>query len=266
VGDRIVLEAINAYFGTFPPKMKNNTINKIYISCSLINNRNTRARATLLFSTPLSNRQLMVFVRSTVTITNSLSHKSKALIVRPKEQLALIPAPALRTISNFASCQNLNPNYVTGISDAESCFSIQFLRRPINKTGWVVKACFSIKMHSRDRALLEKIQLYFGVGKVYDCQGCSTYRVESLKELTVIINHFDQFPLLTQKRADFELFKSIVDLMNRKVHRTSEGIQQVVNIKASLNNGLSDKLKESFPNTIPIARPLMELPENIESL
>lgn len=30
-------------------------------------------------------------------------------------------------------------------------------------------------------------------------------------------------------------------------HLTVEGLQELVGIKASLNNGLSDKLKEAFP-------------------
>jgi hypothetical protein len=32
--------------------------------------------------------------------------------------------------------------------------------------------------------------------------------VSSIKELEVIINHFDKYPLLTQKQADYLLFKS----------------------------------------------------------
>ena len=34
------------------------------------------------------------------------------------------------------------------------------------------------------------------------------YRVSSIKELQVIIQHFDNFPLITQKWSDFQLFKS----------------------------------------------------------
>ena len=45
--------------------------------------------------------------------------------------------------------------------------------------------------------------------------------------------------------------------MNRKEHLTSEGLQKIVNIKASLNLGLSVKLRAAFPNTIPVARPLV---------
>nr|ATI20498.1 LAGLIDADG endonuclease [Juglanconis juglandina] len=36
---------------------------------------------------------------------------------------------------------------------------------------------------------------------------------------------------------------------------TKSGVQDIVNIRASLNLGLSDTLKSSFPNTVAVARP-----------
>ena len=39
--------------------------------------------------------------------------------------------------------------------------------------------------------------------------------------------------------------------MLNKEHNTLEGIQKTVNIRASLNTGLSNDLKEAFPMTIP---------------
>jgi hypothetical protein len=73
----------------------------------------------------------------------------------------------------------------------------------------------------------------------------------------IIIPHFDKYGLLTKKRADFILFKSIIELMNEKKHLSSEGLQNIVNIRASINNGLSLALKAAFPNTIPAPRPLI---------
>jgi hypothetical protein len=43
--------------------------------------------------------------------------------------------------------------------------------------------------------------------------------------------------------------------MSRKQHLNLEGLQEVVNLRASMNNGLTVKLKESFPNTKPARRP-----------
>jgi uncharacterized protein YaaN involved in tellurite resistance len=52
--------------------------------------------------------------------------------------------------------------------------------------------------------------------------------------------------------------------MNEKKHLTIEGFQQIVNIKATINRGLSEKLKEAFPNTIPVMRPLVQNQEIID--
>jgi hypothetical protein len=85
----------------------------------------------------------------------------------------------------------------------------------------------------------------------------------------VIIAHFDKYPLISQKWADFELFKLAVNIMLNEEHRTMEGIKKkLVSIKASMNRGLPDKLKEAFPiksppaslqgaTIIPVVRPLV---------
>lgn len=82
------------------------------------------------------------------------------------------------------------------------------------------------------------------------------FRVSSPKQIfEQILPHFDKYPLITQKHADYLLFKKIVKIMLKKEHLTAEGLQEIVNIRASLNLGLSDVLKVAFPNTIPILRP-----------
>ena len=84
-------------------------------------------------------------------------------------------------------------------------------------------------------------------------------RLFSIEQITnLIIPHFDKYPLLTQKKADFELFKLAVEIMNQKGHLTPEGLQEIVNIKASMNKGLSNDLKEAFPHTEEFPRPLVE--------
>jgi len=107
--------------------------------------------------------------------------------------------------------------------------------------------------------LLDRIQAYFGVGKVYKAKiNAYRYMVRTPKDLAVIIDHFDKYPLITSKRSDFELFKQVVDIINRKQHLSFEGLQQIVNLRASINNGLSQKLKEAFPDTIPVQRPIVK--------
>ena len=81
----------------------------------------------------------------------------------------------------------------------------------------------------------------------------------SLKDIVkVIIPHFYNYPLITQKASDYFLFKRIIDLMKLKEHLTLDGLKIIVSLKSSLNLGLSDQLKESFSKSINVDRPLIK--------
>lgn len=112
-------------------------------------------------------------------------------------------------------------------------------------------------MQVSDKHILEKLKDYFGVGGVYKHTGASDmyrYKVSSIKDmLKVIIPHFDNFPLVTQKRADFEIFKQIIMILG-KGPLSPIGLQEVINLKAALNKGLSLSLKIAFPNAVPVSK------------
>jgi hypothetical protein len=89
--------------------------------------------------------------------------------------------------------------------------------------------------------------------------------VANIKDLTnVIIPHFCKYPLLTQKKADFQLLEQLVELVNNKEHLTTEGIHKIISIRASINKGLSEKLKPYFSNILPATRPEVKLAKNID--
>jgi hypothetical protein len=48
--------------------------------------------------------------------------------------------------------------------------------------------------------------------------------------------------------------------MNKSEHLNKNGVKKIVKLKASLNKGLSEKLKLNFPNIIKIERPSKNLP------
>ena len=163
---------------------------------------------------------------------------------------------------NSKTTNTINPYYVTGFTDGEGCFSISIYKDSRMLTGWQVKPVFKISLHNKDIALLKLIQSFFGVGKIYKHGKNSVeLRVSGLKNLRVIIKHFDKYPLITKKLADYLLFKQAVDLVQEKAHLTKEGLLKLVSIKASLNWGLVEQFKESFPNIIPAIRPLIKSTE-----
>ncbi len=53
-------------------------------------------------------------------------------------------------------------------------------------------------------------------------------------------------------------------IIQRKEHLTIEGLQKIINIRASLNRGLTPLLIESFPNTIPFIKSPVPLKNSTE--
>jgi hypothetical protein len=84
--------------------------------------------------------------------------------------------------------------------------------------------------------------------------------------LQVIITHCERFGLVTNKRADFELFKETFNLTLKKEHLTLEGLHKIVAIRAFLNRGLSPELKAAFPEITPTGRPLVTTNLKIQDL
>lgn len=139
-----------------------------------------------------------------------------------------------------------------------------YIKQKKNKSGWQINVEFRIALHKKDVGLLKLIQAYFyGVGNLRIDRGdVYVFRVSSQKEISdQIIPHFDKYPLKTNKLADYLLFKKLVRLLINKEHLTIEGLNKAVGFKASVNLGLSQELKESFPNVVPEPRPCVNQEE-----
>lgn len=103
---------------------------------------------------------------------------------------------------------------------------------------------------------MELVKSYFGVGVIYDTHSAnvSQFRVQVVKDLDVIIKHFDKYPLVSQKREDYILFREILEIIKAKDHLTNEGFIRLLSLKNSMNLGLSLELKQKFPDLEQIAR------------
>jgi LAGLIDADG endonuclease len=81
------------------------------------------------------------------------------------------------------------------------------------------------------------------------------FQITKLGDLVFIIDHFKLYPLKTKKYADFLLFKKAFDIINDKKHLIIEGLHELISIRASLNKGLTERLKLAFPSIKPVVRP-----------
>lgn len=138
----------------------------------------------------------------------------------------------------------------------KSSFIITIYRDEKSKLKWRVIPNFSIHIHIKDIALLEDIRNTFGVGKVRkNSNNTAIFRVDNIQELKIIIDHLKNILWLVPNFLIFFLFKQCYNLIKQKQHLTKAGLDQIVALKCNLNKGLTDVLKEAFPNIVPVDRP-----------
>lgn len=170
---------------------------------------------------------------------------------------------------NNKSADNLNklhPAYVTGFCDGEACFHLAIGENARYKLGYYVNPGFTIALHKKEEELILKLKEYFGgvgVVKPSSRDNLVEYRVFAIKDLDIILMHFDQNPLISKKAVDYLLFKEALELIKDKQHLTVEGFNLILAIRASINKGLPEKLQEKFPYIKGKTQPTVVLPESL---
>ena len=113
------------------------------------------------------------------------------------------------TLSKPIFINKLNSWFITGFTDAEGCFSVSIKTDVKSKLKWRTSLIFIIKLHIKDIAILKLIKNTLMVGKIR-INGINSVQfvVESIKELQVIVDHFNKYPLVTAKASDYLIFKN----------------------------------------------------------
>lgn len=94
-----------------------------------------------------------------------------------------------------------------------------------------------------------------GLITIKEKKSICVFRVTKIKDLiNVIIPHFNNYPLYTQKFCDFKLWSEVVYFLYNKQHLTPSGFNVILSYYASINRGLSSNIKANFPNIIGINR------------
>lgn len=254
-----------------------NTTNRILSNISYL----TSFRSHFISTYNVSSRTRSSIASVDHNITSLVSKRGGGLLwtrgvsppkVRYMTRLSFInPQQNFKYSIDHNKIHPISPLFITGFTDAEGCFNVGFQKNPNGK--FYVRPSFQIKVHSTlrprpsdlvlgrrgDNLLLMSIKNYFGgIGSIYTTSKDSKFTVRSLDDILKIILHFDNYPLITKKKGDFILFKEIILKIVEGEHLSAKGLQEIVNIRSTMNLGLSDSLKTIFPNTVPVTRPLVE--------
>ncbi len=139
-------------------------------------------------------------------------------------------------------------SYVSGFIDGEGCFSVSFNFREKLKTKIEVRPSFSIGQNMRSLEILKMIQKFFDCGSIRFCKNdqCYKYETRNIGDLRKkIIPHFRKFPLMTNKKADFEIFSKICEKIAQMKHLNPVGLKEVIDLAYKMNGYGKRKYKKA---------------------
>lgn len=136
----------------------------------------------------------------------------------------------------------MDGQYIAGFVDGEGSFHVAFQERKDLRFGWQAVPEFHVSQNFPSRKVLEGIRdtLQCGYIKANDAAGKAdktlVYVVRDRKDLLQkIIPFFERYPLLSEKRNDFELFRKIVRRIEAGEHLKLEGFEQIVCLAYAMN-------------------------------
>ena len=132
----------------------------------------------------------------------------------------------------------LNPNFITGLAEAEGCFSVSVYSSKTAKFKIKVKLEFIIKMLDNETELLTMVETFFNCGNLwhYPKDGTVRFRIADKSSIkNKLIPHFLNYPLRGIKYLDFISFKEAFKIVESKEHFTNEGLNKLYNISKTMN-------------------------------
>jgi enolase len=79
---------------------------------------------------------------------------------------------------------------------------------------------------------------FFGCGQTYSYKDYVEFRCQSFKDnYEKILPFFNKYPIIGVKSRDFEDWAKVAKMIQKKVHLTNEGFDQIRQIRTGMNKG-----------------------------
>jgi hypothetical protein len=128
--------------------------------------------------------------------------------------------------------------YISGYIDGEGCFTVSIAPRATLLVGWEVRPSLSVSQNGDRAEVLHALEAHLGCGCIRPDRSDKTLKWETrrLEDLLGrVIPHFEAYPLLSGKKADFERFASVCRLMASGAHRDRAGLIEIVELTRGMN-------------------------------
>ena len=143
--------------------------------------------------------------------------------------------------------------WIVGFVDGEGCFAISIVRNDVCRLGWQVQHEFSVTQGAPSVSALRLLEEYFGVGRLIPNRRSDNHHTPlwrfSVKRrsqlVNVIVPFFEEHPLRTAKRADFEKFCAVLQLMQDGQHLNMRGLERIAALTEQMNRKQRSRFLES---------------------
>ena len=121
------------------------------------------------------------------------------------------------------------------------------------RLGWQVQPEFAVTQASTSRVALELLVEVFGCGSIIEQRRTGNHRVPlsrfSVKRRAELVGSvvpfFEERPLRTAKRADFEQFAAVLRLMEGGAHLDEAGLRHIASVTETMNRRQRSRFLES---------------------
>jgi hypothetical protein len=133
------------------------------------------------------------------------------------------------------------PSYISSYVDGEGCFCVSFRPQPRILIGWEVRPSFSVSQNDGRAEVIRLLPHLFGCGSIRPDRSDKTvkFEVRSIGDLTErVIPFFEEYPLLSSKRDDFQIFSEICGLVRTRAHLRKDGMIEIVELAERMNSSV----------------------------
>ena len=143
--------------------------------------------------------------------------------------------------------------WVVGFVDGEGCFSCPIQRNRSMGLGWQVQPRFVVVQGEKSLLALKLLATVLGCGQIYrnrrhdnhkeDLLSYQVLRREDLRQR--IVPFFEANPLVTAKNEDFLKFREILEMMERRLHLSMDGLRRIALVQQTMNQRKPSRFLES---------------------
>lgn len=129
-----------------------------------------------------------------------------------------------------------DPNWVSGFASGEGTFDVVIATSKFTKVGSQVQLRHRICQHNRDLELMGLLKDYFGTGSLNNYREAVDLSIVRFKDINdKIIPFYKEHPILGIKQMDYLDWCLIANLMNKGLHLTQEGLDEIKIIQSRMN-------------------------------